>query len=622
MEEKATDSLKRLLVERFGHSQFRPVQRETIETVLSGRDVLAIMPTGGGKSLLYQLPALVPENGVALVISPLISLMKDQVDALTALGIPAAYSNSSQDELDQMRVLSHAVTGKIRLLYISPERAVSRSFLDVAVKMKVNLIAVDEAHCVSQWGHDFRPEYRKLSVLRKALAPQNPPAIALTATATERVMKDIADSLDLRSPGIFVQSFMRPNLSFRVIYPSSETEKEELLIRILRERSYEKNGSGRAIIYCATRKKVDEVFEFLKKNGFRAGKYHAGRSASTREKTHSGYQAGKHNILVATNAFGMGMDQPDVRLVLHYQIPSSLESYYQEAGRAGRDGNPSDCILFYRNADFVTQSFIIGREKNHKNGDTLLRNVREYGLTDQCRQVHLCRYFGEEADACGCCDLCEGKEHESRTGFISAETKKLKKLEELSSVIISGEDENTVNSFLLANPGEFGRRLIALTLTGSSSVEVKRKKLDTEPHYAALNHIPVESVLRHIDLALESGKMRTTGGKYPKVYLPERPPLTRAEKRAVNESLGIVKTPVKKKPSANQDLKKALTNFRDRTARRFKWKKYMVLQNAVIDRIALVKPATMRELTDIKGVGETKAVRFGEEILSIVAEFH
>jgi len=613
--------LKSHLQKYFGFSTFRPGQEEAIRSVLSGKDTLAILPTGAGKSLIYQLPASLEDKKLTLVISPLIALMKDQAESLHSRGITAEFCNSTQDEVEQMKIISQAVRGEIRVLLISPERALSSGFLRVFSQMNIAYLVIDEAHCVSQWGHDFRPEYRQIHLLREKHPIGNFPILALTATATLKVRTDVQSALGMTSPKVVLSTFFRPNLKFKVEYPATERDKADRLLELLDPWKEDRKFPGRAIVYCATRKKTDEAYELLKDFGFSVGKYHAGRTDGIRERTQNAYTSGKVPILVATNAFGMGMDQPDVRLVIHYQVPSSLEAYYQEAGRAGRDNLPADCILFYKNADVATQAFMLSKESNFKGGDTLLKYIKDYATKLICRQIQLCEYFGEKIESCGICDICMQSElSPERDKYLKNEEVKAKKKEEKRSYEFDEFEEANILEFLSHFPATFGKNLIAKTLAGKKTKDILRYRLERNPFHGKLSSIPEEAIVAKLEDWTEKKKVLVSGTKYPKLYLPQTGPVKRTSGRlSVDGSILPPKT--KKAPTENSQILKELMNFRDRKSRQLKWKKFMVFQNPVLKRIAERKPRTLTELEATKGVGPAKVERFGNEILEILSKW-
>ncbi|MDF1497345.1 MAG: RecQ family ATP-dependent DNA helicase [Patescibacteria group bacterium] len=384
----------------FGYDEFKPLQKEVIDHVMSGREGLVLMPTGGGKSLCYQLPAL-EMAGITIVVSPLIALMKDQVDALRANGIPAAYINSSLDYAEIAKVERAAQSGEIKLLYLAPERLAIPRVQEFLVSLKVSLFAVDEAHCISEWGHDFRPDYRNLRAVRELFPCA--PVLALTATANKRVKEDILDQLKLRDAKVFQSSFDRPNLSYRVM------PKKQVLQKLVRFLQNDPNQS--AIIYCLSRKRTEKMAADLKANGINAAFYHAGMEADRRSRVQEAFIKDKVSVICATIAFGMGIDKPDVRLVAHVDMPKSVEGYYQETGRAGRDGLPSKCILFFSKGDMFKHEYFIRMMDSaleQTRARKQLQDVVEYGELKNCRRSYLLEYFGEEysKNNCGGCDVC------------------------------------------------------------------------------------------------------------------------------------------------------------------------------------------------------------------------
>ena len=476
-----------LLKTHFGYDAFLPLQEDIIGSVLAGRDTFALMPTGGGKSLCYQLPAMALP-GLTLVVSPLIALMKDQVDALASNGIPAAFINSTQTSSELSQVVRRVRANETKLLYVAPERAIEPRFGEFLSTLNVSLIAIDEAHCVSEWGHEFRPAYRELRNLRQNCG--NPPVIALTATATRQVRTDILSQLGLREPSTFVSSFNRPNLSYSIV------PKERDLSRLLE--LLEKYRGESAIIYCGSRKDTEEMALTLRERGFTAEPYHAGLDADVRRTTQERFIRDRTPIVVATIAFGMGINKPDVRLVVHYDLPKSIESYYQETGRAGRDGLPSECVLFFSYAGKSRQEFFISRiedEEEKERARQRLGRVITLCNLSSCRRRFVLEYLGEEwpGDSCGACDNCVDLREEYDATEIAQKI--------LSAVIRTGE--------------RFGATHVIDVLRGGKGEKVLKQGHDQLSVYGIAANFSREELRDLAEELKQEGLLSVSEGEFP-----------------------------------------------------------------------------------------------------------
>ncbi|MDQ3418666.1 MAG: DNA helicase RecQ [Acidobacteriota bacterium] len=596
------------VLERFwGYSSFRPLQRDAMDAIIAGRDSIVVLPTGGGKSLCFQAPALV-RDGVAVVVSPLISLMKDQVDTLVGNGVPAAFINSTLSS-DQRRTVTEGVRdGRFRLLYVSPERLVGEggdSFRNWLSKCNVSFIAVDEAHCISQWGHDFRPEYRQLASLRA----QFPGASlhAFTATATARVRRDIASQLALEDPVELVGSFDRPNLLYRVL-PRNNLKKQlqELLAR--------HKGEG-GIIYCTSRREVEALASWLTESGVRARPYHAGLDDRERSRNQDLFLDEEIDVIVATVAFGMGIDRSDVRFVVHAGAPQSLEHYQQESGRAGRDGLEAECVLVYSSADFMKWRLML--ERNGELTDSackLLRDIERYASSVGCRHRHLVSYFGDtyEKDDCGACDYCLG-ELESMPGAV-----------DLARKILS----------CVARVGQrFGAAHVANVLCGSENEQVMSRRHNDLSTFALLKDSAVPEVRGYVEQLLAQGFLRQTDDAFPVVALTnEGVELLRNPAAAPGLALSRQRRVVREREQrrsrveaeawegVDRDLFEKLRGVRMQIARSRGVPPYVVFHDTTLREMARLKPQTMDSLRTIYGVGARKAEDLGEEFLNALRE--
>lgn len=643
--------LQESLEKFFGLSQFRPSQREVIEQVLAGKDVLCVMPTGAGKSLCYQLPAVVQE-GLTIVVSPLIALMEDQVQQLRDEGIEAAVLNSTMSLAEQRKVLAQLEDGWEGLLYVAPERFFSSSFQPTMKKLKVRLFAVDEAHCVSQWGHDFRPEYSRLAEVRQRLG--RPPTIALTATATDDVRADIIHHLDLREPEIFITGFDRPNLAYESRTIAKVRDKDAEVVRLLR------NEPGSAIVYCATRKAVDEVSDLLRHQlrGRPVFAYHAGMDADDRSKNMEQFMDTAAAVAVATNAFGMGINKPDIRLVAHYNIPGTLEAYYQEAGRAGRDGAPARCVMLFSYQDRYTHEFFIDKigeeagggdpeflaeRKQHARAklDLMIR----YAQSQMCRRQMILDYFGEDSQAENCdCDVCR---RERPAGAAD---------QPVASTVQVPEEAVTVARQILSAVarmrGRFGAGAVAEVLTGGESERVKRWQLDQLSVYGLLKAHSNKRVVAMLHRLLEAGLVRQRdpeGAKFmPVVELTAAGVAVMKGEQAVPAGLADLlprrvessgggggarrSAPVTMTNSSGQTVEieelppeaerrfQRLRSARLQLARDKQLPPYVICHDRTLKLIALHAPADERSLEQIKGMGPNKVRLYGQALLGALQD--
>ena len=530
VDSSAAPTAETILRQVFGHAGFRGGQAAAVAALLAGRDAVVLLPTGAGKSLCYQVPAVVASRrgqGTTIVVSPLIALMKDQVGALCGRGVAAAAINSHQDDDEQQTVVSAFLRGELELLYVSPERAALDSFKRMLARVRIAMIAIDEAHCLSQWGHDFRPEYLRLHELRQVV---DVPTIALTATATPRVMDEIVHALRLRAPALVRGEFGRPNLSFAVQHHAREATRVEAVIAAcdaagLRGRI----GPGRAIVYCSTRKKTESVAAALSAAGFPAAHYHAGRTALARERAQAAFSLSRTRVLVATNAFGMGIDYPDVRVLVHFQAPGSLEAYYQEAGRAGRDGQPARCLMLFGAGDLMTQRRLSAGKSTSAavelRMEDALAAVERYARARRCRQQVLCAHFTgpgteDQHAACGRCDVCSGVAQEVGEG---AGRRGRESVAEEAVETLAGDARQVILDAVGRLHRPVGKHALAKALRGSRAKAVSVGGLLQLPEHGRLAEASEEAIVATIEALVRERRIERRGRKCPTVWRAGRP---------------------------------------------------------------------------------------------------
>jgi ATP-dependent DNA helicase RecQ len=614
---------REVLREVFGYAAFRAGQEAAVDAVLAGRDAIVLLPTGAGKSLCYQVPAmaLARRGRTTLVVSPLIALMNDQVAALAGRGVAAAALHSHQDDEARRDAIGALMRGELALLYVSPERAVADGFRRLLARAPIGLVAIDEAHCVSQWGHDFRPEYMELAALREVI---DAPVIALTATATPRVMAELATSLALREPEVVRGDFARPNLAFEVRHLGRDAARIEATIEALDRAGLRgRIGGGRGIVYCATRKKAEAVADALRSAGFAVGHYHAGRTALARERAQDAFGLGRTRVLCATSAFGMGIDFPDIRAIVHFQAPGSLEAYYQEAGRAGRDGLPAHCLLLYGPGDLLTQRRLHERERAsvrvEQRREDALAAVTAYAAAERCRQQILCAHFtggaggaGGDHAPCRRCDVCVDPEL-ARARRAPGPDPEIEALPAAARQIIVDA--------VGALPRSVGRVNLARALRGSRAKEMTAYGLLHLPQHGLLHDASEASILAAIDELVKERRLARRGRKYPTLALPGAPRPERMPRASGDAAARTNGSAAQRRPPRTTDVKLELDRYRKRMARQLRWKSYMVFQRATIAAIDQARPASLADLARIPGLGPSKIERFGEDILAVVRRY-
>ena len=596
----------RMLETYFGYTSFRPAQEAPIASLLRNEDVIGIMPTGAGKSICFQIPALC-KAGLTIVFSPLISLMKDQVDGLLVQNIPAALINSTLTQAEFNKTMYEVRSGKIKLLYIAPERLGSNFFCNVLRALPIAQVIVDEAHCISEWGHDFRPSYRLIGEWLNSL-PKRPIVGAFTATATKYVENDIKKLLGLDKANVYVTGFDRPNLSFSVI---RTPKRMDYVVHYVRQHANE-NG----IIYCATRKDVDRVYENLTRAGIKVGHYHGGLSDEVRSEMQNAYADDKLQVMVATNAFGMGIDKSNVRYVLHYQMPRNMESYYQEAGRAGRDGAPAECILLYSGQDVQVHKYLIEQSiETPERQEVELRKLQsmiDYCFCSNCLRKYMLNYFGESTvwTTCDNCSSCKG------SGDKVNVTKEAKAIFRA----IMGTDER------------YGASMITSIVRGERTDRIMRAGHDALPVFGLLSDVDEKSIKGLIQQFVASGYLRSSTGKYPVLSLTAGAEEVLAGHKEVEEIRQHVSVPSRTSRSTSTTLRgksssgagglfEHLRQHRKRLAEKAGLRPYLIFPDTVLIDLANLRPTTLGEFGTVKGVGEAKLKKYGLSFLQAIAEY-
>ncbi|MDO5408305.1 MAG: DNA helicase RecQ [Eubacteriales bacterium] len=608
-----------VLKKYFGYDSFRPGQETLIDSILAGKDTLGIMPTGAGKSMCYQIPALLMD-GITLVISPLISLMKDQVGSLNQAGIHAAYLNSSLTANQYYKALEYARQGRYPIIYVAPERLETEAFLDFALHAKIAMVAVDEAHCVSQWGQDFRPSYLKIVEFVERL-PKRPVISAFTATATKEVRDDIIDILLLQDPTVLTTGFDRSNLYFGVMTPRDRYGAVKNYL--------ECHPGDSGIIYCLTRKQVEEVCENLLRDGFSVNRYHAGLTDQERKQNQDDFIYDRVRIMVATNAFGMGIDKSNVRFVLHYGMPKNLESYYQEAGRAGRDGEPAECILYYSGRDVITNQLFIDNNQDNQELDPMtravilerdrerLRKMTFYCFTNECLRDYILRYFGEYgSNYCGNCSNC------------------LSQFEEVDVTEIARAIVGCVESCRQ----RYGTTVILDTVHGANTAKIRNYHMDENPYYGVLAKVPAYKLRQVLQFLQVQEYLLVTGDEYAIVKL------TSSSREILEEEKQVtMKMPKEeeRQPKAEKTKKsrfgkaaavgsaadfteqdetlfEKLRTLRMEIAREAKVPPYIVFSDKTLVSMCMIRPQNKAEMLTVSGVGEFKYEKYGERFLEVL----